>query len=151
MSKKKDAAINTGTYIGDYFRKNPMFAPQPSPYQAAVLNLARFIRSPENQAQIEQGDNITAFHAATVLGLAFGKDPEQVVIDLVDVESPPMMTTMTSLDIEKLGKLATNAYLDIEKGYKESWARLYVRRGAHLLGLLKKEGLEVRPVPKETK
>ncbi len=62
-----------------------------------------------------------------------------------------MTTPMTPLDIEKLGELASAAYEDIQKGYGELWTHLYVRRGAHLLGLLKKEGLEVQPVPKETK
>lgn len=83
-----DSNNNPGTPLGNYFRENPQFSPAyrgPTPYQVAVRNLARFIRSPENLAQIETGnDNLTAFQAATVLGIAFEKDPTSVVIDLVN-------------------------------------------------------------------
>ena len=58
------------------------------------------------------------------------------------------MSTATPLDLEKLGQLVSTVYEDIEANPKEPCRSLDLRRGAHLLGLLKKEGLEVHFQPR---
>lgn len=56
-------------------------------YEQAVVRVATYIRSSENQARSGTADCLDAFQASTVLAIAFGKDPEAVVMDIVKVRA----------------------------------------------------------------
>lgn len=55
----------------------------PSVYQFAIANVKKYIRSEENKTDAFAGKAITAFDAATVLAIAFMKDQNDVMADLV--------------------------------------------------------------------
>lgn len=55
-----------------------------TPYQFAVSNTRRYIRSEENQAAAKLGTSLTAFDAARTLAIAFVKLQADVLSDLLE-------------------------------------------------------------------
>lgn len=54
-----------------------------SVYQFAIQNVKNYIRSAENTEAITTGQQMQAFEAARVLGVAFIKEPMDVFVDLI--------------------------------------------------------------------
>ena len=57
-----------------------------SPYQMAINNTARFIRSAKNRDFGKEDPTVNAFDAARILAIAFCKIYEEVLADLVSVK-----------------------------------------------------------------
>lgn len=57
-----------------------------TPYQMAINNTARYLRSPDNR----RGDDfhLDAFKASEVLAIAFCKAKEEVIADLINAKLP---------------------------------------------------------------
>ena len=56
-----------------------------SPYIMAIVNVAKFIRSDENEKAKLTGKNIDAFRASEILAIAFCKDKIEIVHDIMNV------------------------------------------------------------------
>jgi len=56
-----------------------------SPYTMAIVNVAKFIRSDENEKAKLTGNNIDAFRASEILAIAFCKDKSEVIVDIMNV------------------------------------------------------------------
>lgn len=54
-----------------------------SPYQMAINNTARFIQSPKNRDTGSEDPTINAFDASIILAIAFCKNKEEVLADLL--------------------------------------------------------------------
>ena len=60
---------------------------QTTPYQMAINNTARYLRSPENRRGNDDF-HLDAFTASEVLAIAFCKAKEEVVADLIHAKLP---------------------------------------------------------------